>query len=68
MNYTILVITALILAIVAVAALFREISKSNKAHRKQACDIGEEACRLLMKEHYGKTHTSKLAGTHHAKF
>lgn len=53
MNYTILAITALIMAIVAVAALFREVSQSNEAHRKQACDIGEEAFQSLMKKQHG---------------
>ncbi len=70
MNYTVLAITALIVAIVAVAALFREASKLVNENedlnedlylKRRNDDIGDEAWRLLMKKEHGKSHTSKLA-------
>ncbi len=71
MNYTVLAITALIMAIVAVAALFREASKSVNENedlnedlylKRRNENIGEEAWRLIMKKEHGESHTSKLKG------
>ncbi len=71
MNYTVLAFTALIMAIVAVAALFREVSKLVNENedlnedlylKRRNDDIGDEAWRLIQKQELGKSHTSKLAG------
>ena len=68
MNYTILAITVLIMAIVAVASLFRELYKFDEDLnedlylKRRNDDIGDEAWRLLMKKEHGESHTSKLAG------
>ena len=66
MNYTILAVTALVMAIVAVAVVLRELWKSkalgNDIYLKSRTEnIGEEAWRLLVKQTHGKSHTSKLA-------
>ncbi len=71
MNYTILAITALVMAIVGVVALFREASKLVNENedlnedlylKRRTENIGDEAWRLLMKKEQGESHTSKLAG------
>ncbi len=71
MNYTVLAITVLVMGVVAVAALFREVSKLVNENedlnedlylKRRNDDIGDEAWRLIMKKEHGESHTSKLAG------
>ena len=63
MNYTILAIAALVMAIVAVAVIFRELRKSDYIYLKgRNDDIGDEAWRLIQKQELRKSYISKLAG------
>ncbi len=68
MSYSVLGLTALIMAIVAVASLFRELYKFDEDLnedlylKRRNDDIGDEAWRLIMKKEQGESHTSKVAG------